>query len=173
MTRPFNKDMVGVKPLLLGPPLCAKDDTSRLQCVDNHVEGVRSLLANVYGQRLPDELARVHADLQHVVDMPSTDDKGIACKRALVLTAMHLEREVADYFAQQEQTAVRIINERDGTASVGQSLAKDMKVRVVPFLLPMYVRGMCQNPEAFVTLATILAIMWAGEPLGSFVCPTS
>jgi hypothetical protein len=143
-----------LRAVLLGPPLSVKIDPLALQFIDHHVEGVRNLLGHVYGTRHEEETRRVQHELQYVMDLPVTDARCVACKRALLLTAMHLEREVAGYFRADEGN--------------GRSLADDLCVRVVPFLLPQYVRDMCQHPEQFVTLATVLVTMWRGERLGSF-----
>lgn len=162
MAREVNRDMVGIRPLLLGAPLSTKENDPRpMLCVDSHVEGVRQLIQKVYGERQPLEVVRVLDELQYVVDLPTTEYNGASCKRALVLMAMHLEREVADYFDSQE-----------GMVYQGEpSVARDIKERVVPFLLPMYVSDMCQDPERFVAMTTVLATMWAGETMGSFGAP--
>jgi hypothetical protein len=142
----------------MGPPMskregCESVDT--IQLLNSHVQGVVDLLGRVY-DTLPDELERAQTDLQYVLNLPINNHRALACKRALVLTAMHLEREVAEHF------------EDDERRTDGGRMARDLTERVIPFLLPVYVRDMCQSPERFVLLAVVLSTLFAGERLGSF-----
>ena len=51
------------------------------------------------------------------------------------------------------------------------TFAEDMKNRVLPFILPRYVRNSMQTPDSFVVLASVLAELWAGERLGNYPLP--
>ena len=82
---------------------------------------------------------------------------------AALLFALGKEKELGTFFSEQE----RVIQGEDGTPT----FSEDMKNRVLPFILPRYVRNSCQTPDSFVVLANVLAELWAGERLGNYPLP--
>ena len=148
---------VGLRPLLLGPPLNDRDSDPTLTTLDSHLEGVAELLPKVYG----DSEASLQAQMEfrRFLQMPADHD-GVLCKRAALLFTLAREKELGEFFAQQE----RMVQGQDGKPT----FAEDMKERVLPFILPRYMRNSCQTPDTFVALASILSEMWAGERLGNW-----
>ena len=80
---------------------------------------------------------------------PTRARAALACKRAALLFALHTEPEVQRYFADEP-------------------FARDLYERVLPFLVPRFLKHSCQSPEAFVGACVVLADMWEGEPLGNW-----
>ena len=148
---------VGLRPLLLGPPLNDRANDPTLTTLDSHLEGVAELLPKVYGDSEASQQAQM--EFRRFLNMPQDYD-GVLCKRAALLFALGRETELGAFFAKQE----RMVQGEDGRPT----FAEDMKDRVLPFILPRYVRNSCQTPDAFVALASILSEMWAGERLGNW-----
>ncbi len=144
---------VGLRPLLLGAALSDRDDPDHtLAGLDSHLEGVRPLVRDVYG----DSVAARQADdeMAQIVALPRGAPE-VACKRAALLFALHKEPELKRYFAEQE-------------GIVGASYAHDMATRVLPFVAPHFLKHSCQAPDAFVHACAVLAEMWPGERLGNW-----
>jgi len=148
---------VGLRPLLLGPPLTERERDPTLTTLDSHLEAVAELLAKVYGNSEASQQAQM--EFRRFLSMEADTD-GVLCKRAALLFALGKEKELGAFFEQQE----RIVQGEDGKPTYAQ----DMRDRVLPFILPRYVRNSCQTPDTFVVLATVLAEMWAGEKLGNW-----
>ncbi len=147
----------GLRPMLVGPPLTERDSDPTLTTLDSHLEAVAGLLPQVYG----DTEASQHAQLQFGRLIRMGDDfDSVICKRAALLFALGREKEVGAFFAAQE----RAIQGDDGQPTY----AEDMRDRVLPFVMPRYVRNSCQAPDAFVVLASVLAELWRGERLGNY-----
>ena len=151
---------VGLRPLLMGPPLNERSSDPTLTTLDSHLEAVAELLPKVYG----DTEASQQAQMQFKQFLKMEQDyDGVLCKRAALLFALGREKELGTFFSEQE----RLIQGQDGNPTY----AEDMKHRVLPFILPRYVRNSCQTPDSFVVLANVLAELWAGEQLGNYPLP--
>jgi hypothetical protein len=118
--------------------------------LDAHLRGVIDLLPVSYGHST--SVAQACAELSHVVLLPDTTTPNLACKRAALLFALHLEVEVQAYFSDEP-------------------FARDMYERILPFLMPRFLKHSCQSPEAFVQACVLLADMWEGEVLGNWPRP--
>lgn len=136
--------------MLLGQPLNQNPET-RSTCTElnESLEGVMGLVKQVYGDTGARRQATV--ELRSLLEFPPCRD-GIICRRAALLFALYQEPEVADYYAAQG----------DG------GYAKDLRDRVLPFVVPRFMRYSGQSPDAFVVLAAVLSEMWRGEKLGNY-----
>ena len=140
---------VGLRELLLGAPLSARtadgggDPT--LPALGDHVEGVRALVARVYGGG--EEAAQADLELRGVLARGAAGPERAACHRAALLFALAHEAEVAAHYG---------------------PYARDLAERVLPFVTPRFVANSCQRPDAFVQLCVVLAELWGGEPLGNW-----
>lgn len=139
----FRGAIVGA-PLADRPPGRRDPTHARL---DAHLRGLIDLLPVNYG-RGP-AVAQACVELRKVVALPDTSACSLACKRAALLFALHTEPEVQRYFADEP-------------------FARDLYERVLPFLVPRFLKHSCQSPEAFVGACVVLADMWEGEPLGNW-----
>lgn len=148
---------IGLRPLLLGPPLTDRERDPTLTTLDSHLEGVAELLPKVYGDTEASQQAQMH--FRRFLDM-GHDQDGVLCKRAALLFALGKEKELGDYMAKQERT----VQGHDGRPTYSE----DMRDRVLPFILPRYIRNSCQCPDSFVVMACVLSELWAGEPLGNW-----
>jgi hypothetical protein len=137
-----------LRELLLGPPLCSRDD-STLSKVDAalsaHVRAIPPLLRQVF--KGTENLEQAIAEIEAVAALPP-DACGVTCKRAAVLYAMSREAEIGNAF--------------------GTPLARDMVKRVLPFATPSFYASCCQNPQPYVLLCIVLAEMWEGERIGNW-----
>lgn len=157
---------VGLRPLLMGQSLLERDADPTLTTLDSHIEALADLLPKVYGDSEPAQQAEM--EVRNLVKL-SSDRNGVICKRAALLFALLREREPVRYFAEQEG-ALRT-PAAAGTDASSPTFAEDMRERVLPFIVPRYIRNSCQAPDAFVTLACVLAELWPGEPLGNWPLP--
>ena len=151
-TRMAEAGSLGLRNMLLGTPL-AEERPPVAPALDSHLLGMLDLLPQTYG----DDEACKQAVLEvgAVVDMDGAKRECVACKRAALLYGLHHERALRDHW--QDQHA-------DGSAAMAQDLA----TRVLPFVVPRFVRHGCQSPEAFVLLTLVLTEMWPGEQLGNW-----
>ena len=148
--------LVGLRPLLVGPPLTErKHDDPTARGLDTHLSGVRALLPQVYGAT--DACKQAVAQFEELQQEASAEG-GVWCKRAALLYAVLREKEVGDWFVNQERQVV----------PEGVTFAEDMQKRVLPFVMPLFVRNSCQAPEAMVMLSLVLNELWAGEQLGNW-----
>ena len=143
---------VGLRPLLLGPPLDDREMDRTLVGLSSHVEGLMGVVRSIYG----DSVAATEASLElsAIAALGNSADES-ACKRAALLFALYKEPEVQRYFEQQE-------------GAVGSSYSKDMAERVLPFVVPRFLKQSCQAPDAFVQLCVVLAEMWPDVRLGNW-----
>ena len=135
---------------ILGTPLSDRPPGRRDPTharLNAHLLGVIDLLPVNYGRNAATNQAC--AELRKLVRLPDTSACTLACKRAALLFALHLEPEVQRYFADEP-------------------FARDLYERVLPFLVPRFLKHSCQSPEAFVGACVLLADMWEGEPLGNW-----
>ncbi len=110
------------------------------------LRGVLELLAREVGPSSP--LAQARLEWGRVLELPY-DFEGIAARRAALLFALHTLPAVRWHFEQGEPVLVRELE------------------RLLPVLIPAFVAGMAQKPEALVILTSTLASMWQGEQMGS------
>ena len=148
---------VGLRQLIMGPPLTCRDQDTTGEQLDVHLQAVGELIPKVYGDSEASQQAQM--EFKKYLAMENDTD-GIVCKRAALLFALAREKEVGDHFAAEER------REQDG--STEPTYAQDMRERVLPFILPRFVRNSCQAPDAFVVLACVLNEMWSGERLGNW-----
>ncbi len=119
------------------------------------MSGLVELLPQVYG----DSYACVQAvDEVRALAKEPEDPDAVVCKRAALLFALHKEKEIARYFVEQEKKL----------GSAGATFAEDMRDRVLPFLLPRFLKNSCQTPDSMLMLAIVLHEMWQGEQLGNW-----
>jgi len=146
-----------LREMLLGPPLTkrveGRDPT--LEQVDCYLEAVAGLLPQVYGDTGPSRQAQM--EFKKFLAMGGDQDAAF-CKRAALLFALAREKEVGAEMMQR--------SEGDTEGHVAH--VSDMRDRVLPFILPRFVRNSCQAPDSFVTLACVLSEMWEGERLGNW-----
>ena len=146
---------VGLRPLLLGPPLTERGCSDvTAACLARHMSGLVGLLPQVYGDSTA--CAQAVEQVNALVKEPESPDV-VVCKRVALLFAMHKEKEVAKYFVEQERECGQ-----------GGTFAKDMRDRVLPFLLPRFLKNSCQTPDSMLMLAVMLHEMWEGEKLGNW-----
>ena len=142
----------GLRPLLLGPPLCDREVDRTLVGLGSHLEGVRPLVRDIYGGSVA--AAQAEREFAQIAALPDGTAEA-ACKRAALLFALHREPEVQSYFKQQEHI-------------MGSAFAHDMTTRVLPFVVPRFLKHSCQAPDAFVMLCLVLSEMWPEEKLGNW-----
>ena len=150
---------VGLRPLLVGPPLTERDAgaDATARSLESHMLGLAELLPKVYGDT--PACAQAVAEVEALGGMVPGPDE-VVCKRAALLFAVLQEKEVGKYFALQERRVERCAG--------GPTFAEDMRERVLPFLMPQFLRNSCQTPDAMVAMAMVLNEMWAGERLGNW-----
>ena len=143
---------VGLRPLLLGPALDDREMDRTLGGLGSHVEGLKNVIREVYG----DSVAAIDAgqEMGQIAALGNGAHE-VTCKRAALLYALYKEPEVQRYFEQQE-------------AAVGSTYAKDMAKRVLPFVVPRFLKHSCQAPDDFVHMCIVLAEMWPDVRLGNF-----
>lgn len=145
--------MLSLRHLLLGAPVVERASSSGSsqsvsEELDAHLRAMMELLPRVYGDT--DACKQAIFEIQTIVSMDS-----LLCKRAIFLYGLGTEQEMCDYWASRET---------DGSAA----LALDLKRRVLPFIIPRYVKHNCQRPDAFVSAAVLLSEMWPNEKLGNW-----
>ena len=153
---------VGLRPLLLGPPLTERgEQDTTAKCLSAHMTGLVGLLPQVYG----DSTACIQAvhEVQALAAEPENPDV-VVCKRAALLFAVHKEKEIARYFVEQER---KLAGTEEGKENE-KTFAEDMRDRVLPFLLPRFLKNSCQTPNSMLVLAMVLHEMWEGEQLGNW-----
>ncbi len=122
-----------------------------------HIKGINSLLPRVYGDS--EACKQAQMEFGRILDFPATGN-GAWCRRAALLFALAREKELVQYFAEQE----RKLQGDNGRPTY----AEDFHNRVLPFVLPRFLKHSCQAPDTFVVLSLVLAEMWEGEPLGNW-----
>jgi hypothetical protein len=118
--------------------------------LDAHLRGLIDLLPVNYGRGAA--VRQACTELKKVAALPGTNAPNLACKRAALLLALHSEPQVQRYFADEP-------------------FARDLYERVLPFLIPRFLKHSCQSPDAFVGACLVLADMWEGETLGNWPRP--
>lgn len=137
---------MSLRELLMGPPLNDRADDRTAQQLNEWMRAIEEFIPKLYGETSEPALqARMEA--KRFATFPNTHD-GLMCKRAALLFALSHEQEVG--------------------MAMGDTCARDMRERVLPFTCPHFLRHSCQAPDAFVMLSVVLSEMWAGERLGNW-----
>ena len=142
-----------IRDALVGAPLSEREpgqcDPTHAE-LNAHLKGLIDLLTVSYG---PGAAAKqACAELRRVARLPDTTAPNLACKRAALLFALHSEPQLKKYFA-------------------SDPFARDLCERVLPFLIPRFLKHSCQSPQAFVELCLVLSDMWEGEQMGNWPRP--
>jgi len=143
---------VQLKTLLVGERLWGRGRRAPARVSDElsrHLYALARLIIDVYGETEPAKQASMEVT---VVAERGHAREEVACKRAMLLLGMQKEPEVAAFWK--------------GTES--EDMAEDLRTRVLPLLVPPFIKHSCQQPESFATLAVILSEMWRGERLSSW-----
>ena len=141
-------DPMGLRAMLVGAPLLDARGVYAREALDAHVDSVAAFLRHAY----PIDDVDMEAALREIAAvraMSAETEAGLACKRALLLFSMYMEDEVTDHFIARGGA--------DGR------LATDLHDRLLPQLVPEYVSDMCQRPDVFVRMASVMHEMWPHE----------
>ena len=98
-----------------------------------------------------DMLEQAKLEWRRVTEM-EPDHCGVIAKRAALLFAMWREPSVMEWFVRREP-----------------ELASDLRDRVLPLVMPSFVAGMAQRPDALLVMVSVLCQMWAFETMGMHV----
>ena len=90
---------MGLRPLLLGPPLNERDSDPTLTTLDSHLEAVAELLPKVYGDSKQASRRRCSSSDSWRWSRTMT----ACCKRAALLFALGKEKELGTFFSEQER----------------------------------------------------------------------
>ena len=131
-----------LKSTLAGAPLVAERADAEM---DDDIRAISAFLPKVYGES--PAVKQAVDEVGNMTRLPHDAD-GITCRRAMLLFSIFKEREVAEGF-------------RD-------PLAIDLHERVLPFIVPRFVKNCAQRPDQLVALSAVLSEMWAGERLGNW-----
>ena len=143
------QDMLSLKVLLFGAPLYERGDGDLNILVEELnacLRGVIELLSAEVGPCLPMDQAKL--EWGRIISM-NADFSGVAARRAALIFAFHTMEGVRLHFAVHEPELVR-----------------DLEQRVLPIVVPAFLAGMAQKPEALVILTSTLSEMWVGEQMG-------
>ena len=140
---------MGLRQLLMGAPFGDVEEEKRVASELNmHLEAMTELLPRLYGDT--EACKQAVLEIRSVVAMES-----VLCKRAMFLFGLGTEREMCDHWRGRQA---------DGSAA----LAQDLSSRVLPFVMPRFLKHSCQRPDALLQAALMLADMWSGESLGNW-----
>lgn len=134
--------------LLFGEPFSARTEGSVKTLgaeLDRALRGVIALLGRETGPSAAHDQAAL--EWGRILKAPY-DYHGIAARRAALLFALHTLPPVRRHYAEAEP-----------------ELVADLERRVLPVVVPAFLAGMAQRPEALVVLTSTLASMWR-EPMG-------
>jgi len=140
-----------LRELLLGPSLVERADAAPAtealaDALDAELRAVLALLPQVY-DGTTDSCLQAILEFERILALPRDAD-GVVCRRAALLFALAREPEIAARF--------------------DEPLARDLHERVLPLLLPRFLRHSCQAPDAFVAGALVLAELWPAERVGNW-----
>ena len=145
---------VGLRALLLGPPLRARggDGGGHARELDEHVRGIGALLQQVYGTAA--SAGRRRAEVEALAAAPA--DHGGLCRRGARCCSLRWRASprCAPTFAGR-------------SAPRGHERLHGRPLRAaLPVLTPSFLANSCQAPDAYATAAVVLAEMFAGEAIG-------
>lgn len=140
-----------LRALLLGPSLVERADAAPATAalvddLDAELRAVLALLPQVY-DGATDSCLQAVLEFERILALPRDAD-GVVCRRAALLFALAREPEIAARF--------------------DEPLARDLHERVLPLLLPRFLRHSCQAPDAFVAGALVMAELWPAERVGNW-----
>ncbi len=138
--------MATLRTLLFGTPLAPRGEGEVLMLVEELnacLRGILVLLEVEVGPCAPLEQAKL--EWGRLIAMEA-DYRGVAARRAALIFALHTLESVRLHFAEEEP-----------------ELVADLEQRVLPMLVPAFLAGMAQKPEALVLLTATLAELWPGE----------
>lgn len=161
-------DTMELRRLLLGAPLCDRDGPAddTVEALQSHVGGLAELIKNVYGPSMAAKQAVAEINSIAALKMESNET---VCKRAALLFALSKELEVQSHFSKQERATLS----SEGPHADEPTFSEDMARRVLPLLVPCFLRHSCQSPDCFVLSCVVLAEMWKGEQLGNWPLSSS
>lgn len=148
--------------LILGPPLLLDDRAAAaanrtvVDTLNSHLEGLAAFIRRHYPLDEQD-MALVLDDIRRVRALPGETAPEITAKRALVLFSLYGEEEATLHWTERDLVG-------DDPTGV---FAYDVDTRVLPVLVPEFMRTMCQRPDVFVRMAAVLHAMWPGEDLSA------
>ena len=142
---------VGLRQLLLGSPLQGSGTRDNEWLLDVHVRKVAALVAAVYGASVE---GRDAAQGIARVARLGQDAAATTCKRAVLLLAIHYEPIVREHFERCD-------------AGRHEGYTHDLATRVLPYVAPRFVQGLCQHPDVFVTTCLLLLEMWTDACIGT------
>ncbi len=131
-----------LKSALMGAPLSAEGAEADM---DEGIRAVAAFLGKVYGNSAAAKQAV--AEVGNVTRLPHDAD-GITCRRAMLLFSIFKEREIAE--------------------GLDDPLAIDLHERVLPFIVPRFIKNCAQRPDQLVVLSAMLSEMFAGERLANW-----
>ena len=140
--------MATLRTLLFGTPLAPRgegDVETLVEELNACLRGVLALLETEVGPCAPLEQAKL--EWGRLIEMDA-DFCGVAARRAALIFALHTLEAVRLHFAAEEP-----------------ELVADLEQRVLPMVVPAFLAGMAQKPEALVLLTATLAELWPGEQI--------
>jgi pyruvate-formate lyase len=144
---------VSLTELVIGPNLLETESRTELVLfeLDRQLTALIDLLPKIYGETV--ETRHAQEEVQRIIEMEKNDN-GVICRRAMYLFALFTEEELCQYWTTRDDDS--------------HNVALDLKYRVLPFVMPRFIKGSCQNPMALLIITNILHVMWRGEVLGNF-----
>lgn len=112
-----------------------------------HLHALSELLPHEYGDSNACEQAVL--EIKRVIR-----GHNVTCKRALVLYGLAKQRAICDFWVGQD--------------SDSSELALDLSHRVLPFIVPRFIKTSAQRPDAFVLMTIMLIDMFGEEKLGNW-----
>lgn len=97
------------------------------------------------------EIEALRADIVTLETLDTSPRIRKAGMRAFVLLSLYLEEATA--------LAIASVSEEDAR------YVHDMRTRVLPVLVPLYIDHLAQRPDVFVGLASCMHRLWPGEPM--------
>ena len=140
--------MATLRTLLFGTPLAPRHEGEVHTLVEELnacLRGVLVLLETEVGPCAPLDQAKL--EWGRLIEMDA-DYCGVAARRAALIFALHTLEAVRRHFAAEEP-----------------ELVADLQQRVLPMVVPAFLAGMAQKPEALVLLTATLAELWPGEKI--------
>ena len=97
------------------------------------------------------EVDALYADIITLETLDTSARIRTAGMRAFVLLSLYLEERTA--------SAIATVSAEDA------KYVQDMRTRVLPVLVPLYLDHLAQRPDVFVGLASCMHRLWPGEPM--------